>query len=73
MPLYIFEGCRSKKYLKNNTIHLHKLPKDVNLRAKWVSQIKNGSNVQKVNCDTGIIKNILKLTKIEHVFCLNYI
>lgn len=68
MPLCIFEGCRSgsrsKKYVKNNTVHLHKFPKDVSLRAKWVSQIKNGSNVQKINCDTGIIKKILKLTKV---------
>jgi len=77
MPLCIFEGCRSgsrsKNYVKDNTVHLHKFPKDESLRAKWISQINKGSNVQNINCDTGIVEKIFKLAKIEHVFCLYYV
>jgi len=62
MPLCIFEGCnsgsRNKKFVKDNTVHLHKFPKDETLRAKWISQIIQGTNVQNINCDTGIINKI---------------
>lgn len=62
MPLCIFEGCnsgsRSKKFVKGNTVHLHKFPKHETLRAKWIAQITQGTNVQNINCDTGRINKI---------------
>uniref|UniRef100_A0A2S2PBN6 THAP-type domain-containing protein n=1 Tax=Schizaphis graminum TaxID=13262 RepID=A0A2S2PBN6_SCHGA len=71
MPLYIFEGCnsgsRSKKFVKNNTVHLHKFPKDETLRAKWILQITQGKNIQNINYDTAVVcsKNFAKNDMIE--------
>lgn len=64
MPMCSFEGCfsgsRKKDYRKPSNVHLHKFPKDPEMRRKWFDQIKLGSKVTKVNFETGI-KNILFL------------
>jgi len=64
MPMCSFEGCfsgsRKKDNRKSSNVHLHKFPKDPEMRRKWLDQIKLGSNVSKVNFGTGI-KNILFL------------
>jgi len=59
MPICVVEGCFSsskrKDLAKNVNVHLHKFPKDKNLRKIWVKQIKRGSNVKHINCETGIV------------------
>eukprot|EP00102_Acyrthosiphon_pisum_P015474 XP_008186040.1 PREDICTED: THAP domain-containing protein 2-like [Acyrthosiphon pisum] len=59
MPMCSFEGCfsgsRKKDYRKSSNVHLHKFPKDPEMRRKWLDQIKLGSNVTKVNFETGVV------------------
>jgi len=59
MPVCVFEGCFSgskrKDKVTNVNVHLHKFPKDPNLRKIWGKQIKRGSNVTHINCETGIV------------------
>lgn len=54
-----FEGCfsgsRKKDYRKPSNVHLHKFPKDPEMRRKWFDQINLGSKVTKVNFETGIV------------------
>ncbi|KAF0764541.1 THAP-type domain-containing protein [Aphis craccivora] len=54
MPVCVFEGCMSGSKKKNlikpkNIVHLHKFPKNIELRKKWLHQIKQGSSIQDVN------------------------
>jgi len=62
MPLCAFSGCysgsRRKNLVPDPNSHLHKFPKDNELRKIWLEQIKKGSDIQSVNFETGI-KTIL--------------
>jgi hypothetical protein len=57
MPVCVFEGCMSgskkKNLIKLKNVHLHKFPKNMDLRKKWLKQIKEGSSIQYVNFDKG--------------------
>lgn len=47
-------GSKRKNLIKpKNIVHLHKFPKNIELRKKWLHQIKQGSSIQNVNFDTG--------------------
>jgi len=57
MPVCVFEGCMSgskqKNLVKPKNVHLHRFPKDVNLRNKWLNQITRGSSIKNVNFEKG--------------------
>lgn len=59
MTVCSFEGCMSgskrKDVIKNNNVHLHRFPRNVELQNKWLDQIKRGSRVTKVNFETGVV------------------
>lgn len=59
MPVCVFEGCLSgskrKDKVTNVNVHLHKSPKNPNLRKIWVKPIKTGSNVTHINCKTDMV------------------
>ncbi|KAE9529984.1 hypothetical protein AGLY_011446 [Aphis glycines] len=60
MPVCVFEGCVSGSKMKilikpKNIVHLHKFPKNIELRKKWLHQIKQGSSIQDVNFDKAVV------------------
>jgi len=72
MPICSFERCfsgsRKKEFSKPSNVHLHKFPKDPEMRRKWLDQIKLGSNVSKVNFENGITMNNLFLKYVYITF-----
>ncbi|XP_022182513.1 uncharacterized protein LOC111042274 isoform X2 [Myzus persicae] len=59
MPVCVFEGCMSgskqKNLVKPKNVHLHRFPKDVNLRNKWLNQITRGSSIKNVNFEKAVV------------------
>lgn len=68
MPVCIVENCFSGSKRKglycDPKVHLHRFPKDVEMRALWVKQIQRTANVNKeINCDTGKLNNVFIKTR----------
>ncbi|CAI6358837.1 unnamed protein product [Macrosiphum euphorbiae] len=59
MPVCAFEGCFSGSKRKDKdrdpNLHLHRFPKDPELRKLWIQQIVRHGNVNKINCQTGVV------------------
>lgn len=60
MPVCIFEGCMSgskkKNIVKDKNVHLHRFPKNIDLRNKWISQISQGTctSIKNVDFEKGL-------------------
>lgn len=59
MPVCVYEGCVSGSKMKNKTkdpsVHLHRFPKDPEMRERWARQIRRGCNVPNINFETGVV------------------
>ncbi|XP_050062279.1 uncharacterized protein LOC126551933 [Aphis gossypii] len=59
MPVCVFEGCFSGSKRKDKprdpNIHLHRFPKDPELRKIWTKQIIRHGDVNNINCETGVV------------------
>lgn len=61
MPVCIFKDCLSgskkKSVNRDNSVHLHRFPKNANLRLMWLQQIEYGQSINRnsINLETGSI------------------
>lgn len=58
MPVCAFDGCfngSKRKGVHNNVkVHIHRFPKNDDMRALWLNEIKkNSKNIIKINFETG--------------------
>lgn len=60
MPVCVFKNCNSGSKKKginqiNQSVHLHRFPKDFNLCLMWLQQIEYGQSVDinSINLETG--------------------
>lgn len=67
MPVCVYEGCVSGSKMKNKTkdprVHLHRFPKNPEMRQRWARQIRRGcGEVPNINFETGIYLNFNIIT-----------
>lgn len=61
MPVCVFEGCfsgsKSTRHVQAPGVHLHRFPKDSEMRSKWLKQIQKGTSINQVNFEKGSYPN----------------
>lgn len=59
MPVCVFKDCfsgsKKKTVVTMDNVHLHRFPKDRNLRFSWLQQIKHGQtiDINSINLENG--------------------
>lgn len=67
MPVCVYEGCfsGSKRQDKEQIpgVHMHKFPKNPELRNKWFQQIQKGTSIKFVNFEKGRYYNYSRFSE----------
>ena len=68
MPVCVFSNCdsgsRKKGIQSNPNIHLHRFPKNEDIRNKWLLQIGSSIDLKSTNLNSGMNYKIFRLTNV---------